>query len=262
MAVLIAVYAGLLGTAFGSFAGLMADRLPVGESVLAKRSHCSNEQCGRELGWFELVPVLSYLWLRGRCRACGVRIPPRLMFVEIGMGALFTITAARYGPTLATVVAAAFIALLFVISLVDWDRSLVLDKLTVFGTVFALLVAPIAPWAAEGIVETWIRAGLGATVGFLVFFPIAFLAPRWLGFGDAKLAGLIGAMVGFPLVGVALWSGVALGGIVGGALLASGVRKRGQHIPFGPCLAGGAVFTFLYGRPFLDWYLELLRTGF
>ena len=109
MAALIAVCAGLVGTAFGSFAGLVADRLPVGESILAKRSHCSNEQCGRELGWFELVPVLSYLWLRGWCRACGVQIPPRLMFVELGMGALFAITAVRYGPTLGAAVAAAFI---------------------------------------------------------------------------------------------------------------------------------------------------------
>ena len=184
------------------------------------------------------------------------------MFVEIGMGALFAITAVRYGPTLGTAVAAAFIALLLVISLVDWDRSLVLDKLTVPGTVFALAVAPIAPWAAEGIVETWMRAGLGATVGFLVLLPISLLAPRWLGFGDTKLAALIGAMVGFPLVGVALWSGAVIGGIVGGVLLASGLRKRGQHIPFGPYLAGGAAFTFLYGPPFLDWYLKSLRTGF
>jgi leader peptidase (prepilin peptidase)/N-methyltransferase len=96
----------------------------------------------------------------------------------------------------------------------------------------------------------------------LAFFPISVLAPRWLGFGDVNLAGLIGAMVAFPLIGVALWSGVVLGGIVGGVLLASGVRKRGQHIPFGPYLAGGAVVTFFYGRAFLDWYLELLRTGF
>jgi leader peptidase (prepilin peptidase)/N-methyltransferase len=184
------------------------------------------------------------------------------MFVEIGMGALFAITAVRYGPTPGTALVAAFIALLLVISLIDWDRSLVLDKLTVPGTVFAVALAPIAPWAVEGVVEAWTRAGLGATVGFFAFFPISFLAPRWLGFGDVKLAGLIGAMVGFPLVGVALWSGVVLGGFVGGVVLASGVRKRGQHIPFAPYLAGGAAFSFLYGRPFLDWYLALLRIGF
>jgi leader peptidase (prepilin peptidase)/N-methyltransferase len=184
------------------------------------------------------------------------------MFVEIGMGVLFASATVRYGPTLGTALVAAFTVWLLVISLIDWDRSLVLDKLTVPGAVFALAIAPVAPWATEGAIEAWTRAGVGAAVGFLAFFPISVLAPRWLGFGDVNLAGLIGAMVAFPLIGVALWSGVVLGGIVGGVLLASGVRKRGQHIPFGPYLAGGAVVTFFYGRAFLDWYLELLRTGF
>ena len=140
MNVLIAVYAGLVGTAFGSFAGLVADRLSAGESIVARRSHCSNDRCGHELGWLELVPALSYLWLRGRCRACGVRIPPRLMFVEIGMGVLFASATVRYGPTLGTALVAAFTVWLLVISLIDWDRSLVLDKLTVPGAAYSPIV--------------------------------------------------------------------------------------------------------------------------
>ena len=262
MMLLIAAYLGLVGTAFGSFVGLVADRLPDGKTIFAKRSHCSNERCGHELGLGELVPVASYLWLQGRCRVCGVRIPSRLLFVEIGMGVLFGAIGLRYGLAPETAVVAGYAALLLVISLIDWDRALVLDKLTVPGAVLAIAFAPLAPWAVEGVADSWIRAVTGAVVGFLVLFPISFLAPKWMGFGDVKLAGLIGGMSGFPLVGVALWSGTVLGGLVGAALLVTGVRKRREAIPFAPYLAAGGVIALLYGRPLLDWYLELVRTGF
>jgi leader peptidase (prepilin peptidase)/N-methyltransferase len=262
MTLVAAVYAGLMGMALGSFGGLVADRSPGGESIFAKRSQCSNDRCGHVLGWAELVPVLSYVWLRGRCRACGTRIPPRLVFVEIGMGFVFAAVAIRYGLSPGTSFVCAAATLLLVISLIDWDHSLILDKLTAPGVIMAIGFAPFAPWATDGAADAWIGSATGVAVGFLALFPISFFAPNWLEFGDVKLAGLIGGMTGFPLVGVAIWSGIVFGGVVGATLLVTRIRKRGQHIPFGPYMAVGGLGALMYGRSFLDWYLELLRTGF
>ncbi|MBI4307663.1 MAG: prepilin peptidase [Chloroflexi bacterium] len=254
---LLVAYAGMMGLAVGSFLGLVADRLPRGESIVTARSRCGS--CGRVLAWWELVPVISYLALGGRCSGCRARIPMRLLAVEVGTGALFAATSLRYGASLETVVTLAFLSLLGTIALVDLEEHLVLDVLVYPGALLALALAPATAWAAPGaLLASWGGALLGGAVGFGVLLAIYLASRGGMGAGDVKLAGLIGLMTGFPGVLVSLFVGFVAGGLVGATLLLLGLRGRKDAIPYGPYLAVGAAVSLLFGTAIIEWYLGLL----
>lgn len=252
----LTLYLGIGGLAVGSFLALVADRLPRGEPIVATRSHCA--YCGKVLTWWELVPVLSYLGLRGRCSRCRARIPLRLPLVEVGTGLLFLLVGLRYGLSPATAVSLAYVSLLIVISLIDLQEKLILNVLVYPGVALALAAAPLAPWAPPGALEAWGSALLGGGVGALLLLGVYLASRGGMGAGDVKMAGLVGFMAGFPLVLVSLFVGVVAGGLVGLALLLLRLKGRKDAIPFGPFLALGATAGLLYGPAILDWYLGLL----
>lgn len=253
---IIVAYLTLVGFAVGSFLALVADRLPRNESVVGARSHC--EVCDRRLNWWELVPVLSYVGLRGRCYNCRTPIPFRLPAVEIGTGLLFALAGVLYGVTLTTATTLAFVSLLIAISLIDLDRKLILNKLVFPGAVVALAVAPWAPWSSGMPIDAWVSSLLGGAVGFGLLLVIYLISRGGMGAGDVKLAGLMGLMTGFPGIGAALFVGFVSGGLIGVLLLLLRLRGRRDVIPYGPYLSLGAVVALFYGEPLLEWYLGLL----
>ncbi|MCH8847473.1 MAG: prepilin peptidase [Chloroflexi bacterium] len=259
------VFAFFIGTAVGSFVNVVADRLPAGQSLVRPGSHCP--VCDTHLRAFDLVPVLSYVWLRARCRYCGAAIPRRLPLVEAGTGLLFALAAASFGLSAAFAAAAVVLGLLVAITIIDLEHGLILDKVVLPASVAALLMAPLWPLVGvereffpgfldwPGPVESLASSLAGGVAGFVFFLAIVFLRPGGMGGGDVKLGGLLGLLLGLAGVVIAVWVAVVAGGVVAAALLVLGKRGRKSEMPFGPFLAGGAAVALLAGSQVQSWYL-------
>jgi leader peptidase (prepilin peptidase)/N-methyltransferase len=243
--VLTLVYA-VLGAAIGSFLNVCIDRLPRGGSVVAPPSAC--EACGRRLAPLEMVPVISYLALRGRCRTCGAPITPRSPIVEAATALIFGLIWLRFGQSLQTILVSAYASYLVVTLVIDLEHHRILNKLTYPAIIVALVVAPFVP--NRSLVETL----AGGVIGFGVLGLIAIVYPGGMGMGDVKLGAFIGLAVGLPGVLLALYLSFVLGGLITGILWLARIVGRRDPIAFGPFLAIGALATLLYGEPLLHWW--------
>jgi len=247
----------ILGLAVGSFLNVCIDRLPRNESIVNPPSHCP--VCQQKLTAKDLIPVFSYLRLRGRCRYCQAAIPRRLFWVELATAVIFALLYWHYGLSPALGIMAFYACLFTIIFVVDLEHGLILNKVVYPGMVVALLLAlyPL-PWLNEPMGMRIAYTALGGAIGFGIFLLIALVSRGGMGWGDVKLAALIGLATGFPLVIVAIIMAAILGGIVAVALVIAKKRKRRQTIPFGPFLAVAAMVTLLWGSNILNWYLGLM----
>lgn len=251
---MVLLYA-VLGLAFSSFLNVCIDRLPGRASIVSPPSHCP--ACGRRLTPLDLIPLISYLLLRGRCRYCGAPIPRRVLLVESVTGLLFVLLWYRagsppYGLSLRLLLATLYTCFFIVIFFIDLEHQLVLNRVIYPAIVVALLAIPLTPNhdAAE-------LLGGGA-IGFGLLFLIAFIYPAGMGMGDVKLATFIGLVVGFPSVFAALLISFVTGGLIGGGLLLTGLKGRKDPIPFAPFLVAGGMVAMLYGQQIIDWYVRYL----
>jgi len=256
--VLTAVFA-LLGTAIGSFLNVCIDRLPIGKSVVHTASHC--DACQQRLSPRDLVPVFSYLWLRGRCRYCQAYIPQRIFWVEIGSGLLLAFLYWHYGLSVELAVIAFYCYLFIVLGVIDLEHQLILNKITYPAAAVALIISVFIPSIGSTDVSLpWseiANGAIGGAIGLIFLLIPALIYRGGMGWGDVKMAALIGLVTGFPLVFVALFMGVILGGLVAGLLLLLRIKKRKEAIPFGPFLSLATIATLLWGSNILDWYLGL-----
>jgi leader peptidase (prepilin peptidase)/N-methyltransferase len=233
--------------ALGSFLNVVAARLPEHRSLVRPPSSCL--ACGHEIAWYDNVPVVSYLVLRGRCRSCGVRISPRYLAVELLTAILIAGCFLAFGFTGEAFVASFFCAVLVVLSAIDLERRILPDVITL--PAFAIVLAAQIALDPGSTVE-WVGAALGASL----FLFLALLAyPKGMGMGDVKLALLLGAMLG-KAVSVGLMLGMLSALVVGLVLIARhGPAARKMAIPFGPFLAFGSIVALFWGDAILDWYL-------
>lgn len=247
----------LLGLEIGSFLNVCIDRLPREESIVKPPSHC--EACGHRLAAKDLIPLFSYLWLRGRCRYCRASIPGKLFYVELVSGVIYAFLYWKYGLTPELGAMIFYAALFTIIFMVDLEKNVILNKVVYPAMVIAVIlgvlgIQPELPqWPVEGIANI----AMGGGVGFLFFFVVAMASRGGMGWGDVKLAGLIGLATGFPMVLVAIVLGAVLGGIAGVVLMA--VKKKGMKslIPFGPFLSVATMVTLIWGGDMLNWYAGL-----
>ena len=246
-----AVLFAVLGLAVGSFLNVCIDRLPRGGSLLRPASHC--DKCGYRLMPADMVPLFSYIWLRGRCRICGAAIPRRVPVVEAITGLTFLFLWWHYGPTVRLPLSLLYSALLLVIFFVDLEHRLVLGVVVYPAIVLALALSPL--WPGLGLVRALEGGALGAA---LIFLP-HLVYPKGMGLGDVQLAAFMGLVTGFPNVVVAFILASLSGGLVAIFLLVARLRKRKDAIPFCPFLATAIWVTMLWGRPLLDWYLGLFQ---
>ena len=240
--------AAVLGAVFGSFLNVVAYRLPRGESLSRPRSRCPG--CLTPVRPYDNVPVLSWLLLRGRCRACREPISARYPLVEAGTGALCALVVLAKGPDEDALLGLALVLLLVPVALIDLDHQIIPNRLMLIGAALApTLVLLTAP---DALVEH-----LVAAVAAGGFFLVAVLAyPRGMGMGDVKLAFVLGLFLGRD-VGPALLVALIAGTLVGAAVIArKGVAEgRRTKVPFGPFLALGAVVALFAGEAMLEWYL-------
>ena len=252
-----------IGASVGSFINVAVDRLPNELSIVRPRSYC--DSCKRTLANFDMVPVLSYLWLRGRCRYCKASVPVRVFITEIATSLLFVLLYLIYGFGLGFLVISAMVSLMLIVALIDLEHGLILNRVIYPAIVALLLLAPFWPelgisrefFGIEGLLGSLLNslaAGFGA---FLIFFIIFLVYPKGMGGGDPKLAGVVGLSVGFPGVLVALWIAVVAGGVLAIFLLAFRKKGRKDAIPFGPFLAFSAIITFMGGSEILARYREI-----
>lgn len=268
----VAFLFGLLG---GSFLNVVIHRLPRGESVVRPRSRCPS--CGHGITALENVPVLSWLFLRGRCRACGVRISARYPAVELATGGVFAAIAFVHGPRPETLALLVFAGLLIGAAAIDFDHHIIPDELSVGGLLAGLVLAPAAG-VLEGapVKDALLQSVAGAALGFSSLWIVGFLHarlsalagrtfPHWpeegqgfptprsldywtwfpgMGFGDVKLAAMIGAFLG-PLGVIEAIVLSAVAGLLLGLGWMAYRREWNAPFGFGPALALGALLVVL-----------------
>ena len=247
MTAILAVPTGMI---LGSFATVVAHRVPRGESIVMGRSRCPS--CGATIAAYDNVPVLSWLMLRGQCRRCGERISPRYPLTELAMAALFAATVLILGTDDLGQLALglALCALLVTVTLTDLERRVIPNPVLLIG---ALVGAGIAAATDPASLPERALAATGAG-GFL--FCVALAYPRGMGMGDVKLVAVMGLYLG-RAVAPALLVGFAAGALVGLVLIArQGASARKRAIPFGPFLALGGIVGLWYGDAIVDWYLD------
>jgi leader peptidase (prepilin peptidase)/N-methyltransferase len=263
----------LLGLCIGSFLNVVIHRLPrmlergwklesaelLGVKVdepeaitLSKpRSRCPS--CGHPIAWHENIPVLSWLWLRGRCSACKTRISARYPFVELLTGGLFALVAWRFGPTPTALLWCGFVAVLVALAGIDWDTTFLPDNLTL-PLLWAGLVASALGWTIPLGDAVW-----GATAGYLSLWSVYWLfklttGKEGMGFGDFKLLAALGAWLGLKMVLPIVLAASVIGAVVGIGMKLSANLREGRYVPFGPFLAGAGLLVMLAGsNRVLDW---------
>lgn len=246
---------GVLGLLVGSFLNVVIYRVPRDESVVRPRSHCP--ECGTQLAERDNIPVISWLLLHGKCRTCGTPISARYPLIEALTGALFAAVAARFGFDWALPAFLLFTASLIALSAIDLETYRLPKKI-----VYPSLIAGAVLLAGAGLLSHDMRgiaeAAAGAMLAWLVLLVIHLISPKGMGFGDVRLAALIGMYLGWielPAVGVGLFLAFLFASVIGVGLMIAGRRGRKDRVPFGPFLALGAMATVFFGEVILNGYL-------
>lgn len=240
--------AALLGLVIGSFLNVVVARLPERRSLWAPRSACPG--CRAPLAWYDNVPLLSFAFLRGRCRACRMRIPWRYPIVEAATGALFGGAFARFGPAPELVAALLLLGALVAITAIDLRHQIIPDAITLPGIATGLL----ASLATKHVPV--IDSLLGIALGGGLFLVIILVSGGGMGGGDMKLGAMLGAFLGWKVTLLTLFFAVLLGGSFAIVLLLSGLRGRKDPVPFGPFLALGGTVGVFGGEELVAWYLS------
>jgi leader peptidase (prepilin peptidase) / N-methyltransferase len=254
MEILLLVYAGVVGACVGSFLNVCVYRWPEDRSVVSPPSTCP--ACGARIKWYDNVPVLGWLWLRGKCRACGNRISVQYPLVELFTALLWVMAFWRDGLSWQSLGTALFFTILLGIALSDARTYIIPDQFTIGGTVLGLALS-FAPGGLDPL-----DAFMGAAAGFALLWLVAVLG-EWafkkeaMGGGDIKMMAMVGAFLG-PL-GVLLT--VFLGALFGTLIFAPISLKTGKLVPFGIFLALGAAITEPFGHAMIDWYVRSFLGG-
>ena len=239
----------VLGLVIGSFASVVAHRVPRKESVVGGRSKCPS--CGAQIKAYDNIPLVSWLLLRGRCRACGERISARYPLLELALGLLYVAVYLVFEDDAAEVVlGCVFVTMLAIVTLTDLEHRIIPNVVLIAGVIGALAI--VIPTDPDSLPERGIAAA--AAGGFLLVAALAYSGG--MGMGDVKLAAVMGLYLG-RAVAPALLSAFVIGGLVGISLLIRhGAEARKRAIPFGPYLAAGGVVGLLAGDEIVDWYLD------
>ncbi|WP_068983042.1 MULTISPECIES: prepilin peptidase [Lysinibacillus] len=238
----------LFGFVLGSFFNVVGLRIPIKGSIFRPPSHCIH--CKRKLTVLDLIPVLSYMFLGGKCRSCGQKISGIYPLMELITGILFALAYWKLGFSAEFFVALLLISLLVIIVVSDFAYMLIPDKILLFFLpllIIGRLISPLSPW--------W-DSIVGAVVGFCILYSIAALSRGGMGGGDIKLFFLLGLVLGTIHTLLTLFVSAVIGMIVGIVVLK--VRRQGRKtpIPFGPSIALAGIVVYFYGDALMNWYFE------
>ncbi len=249
------LFAFLFGAMVGSFLNVCIHRLPKEESIVTPRSRCP--ACQSPIRAWDNVPLLSFLLLQGRCRACGHPISWRYPLVEGLTALLFVLTVERFGVTLKSAFLLTFLCGLVVVSFIDLDHQIIPNAITLPGIPLGLIGGLLVrdPPLVDRLIGTLAGAGF---LYLVLFYGGVLYGQEAMGEGDLNLIALVGAFLGWKAVVVTILIACVVGSAVGLGLMAVKRLGRRQHIPFGPFLALGAVVGLFWGERLLGWYLRFL----
>ena len=237
----------VIGTFMGSFVGLLTWRIPRDQQWVKGRSVCAS--CGHELGALDLVPIWSYVFLRGRCRYCHAPIGARNLWVEVITGLLLAGIGWRLGWSLTAVKFGVMTVLALAVGVIDFETGLVPDALVLPGAAIGVAFGAFSAWSGV------LSALGGAAIGAALFALIILLSRGGMGWGDATLGLMLGAFLGWQLAIVFLTLAFIIGACAGVVLMVFFKKKGKDSMPFGPAMAVGAYITALVGNNLASWYL-------
>jgi leader peptidase (prepilin peptidase) / N-methyltransferase len=244
----------IYGVILGSFYNVVGLRVPIKKSIITPPSACST--CGKQLKASELIPVLSFIFQKGKCRGCQSRISLIYPTFEMLTGILFATAPLFIGWSGELVVVLTLISMFMIIIVSDINYMLIPDKILIwFAGIFLLerIIWPLTPW--------W-DSLLGACTGFLLLLIVALVSKGGMGGGDIKLYALIGFVLGLKLVLLSFFLSTLFGAVIGGLALLLKIVKRKEPIPFGPFIAAGTLTAYYWGSDLIDLYLRFLYQGF
>ncbi|MDD5482783.1 MAG: prepilin peptidase [Kiritimatiellae bacterium] len=264
--VFYSIIAFILGTCIGSFANVCIYRMPLGRSVIVPRSHCPD--CGALIAWFDNIPLLSLLFLGGRCRACTGEISRRYFLVELLTGALFLVVFLRYGFDVRTLVYWLVATGLIIATFIDFDYMIIPDQITIGGIFAGLLISIVFP-QLHGVnthAESFRTAFVGMLIGGMSLWLVGELGrlafrKEAMGMGDVKLLAALGAFLGWQAVVFTIMIASLAGALAGLAMVLCGRKGMGSKIPFGPYLALAAIVWMAGGSDWWSAYLGWLRSA-
>jgi leader peptidase (prepilin peptidase)/N-methyltransferase len=251
---MLSLFALLTGLLVGSFLNVCICRLPKGESVVFPPSHCPH--CDYRIRWYDNIPLVSYLLLRGKCRGCGMRISLQYPLVELLNGLLTLALFLRFGPTLAFLVLFLFCSALVVITFIDLEHQIIPDEISLPGIVIGFICSFFLPG------HSWLNSLLGILLGggslLLVAYGYQWLTGKeGMGGGDIKLLAMMGAFLGWKSILFIIFASSLVGSVIGITIMLVQKKDSKLAIPFGPYLAFGAVLYIFYGRQIIHWYLNM-----
>jgi leader peptidase (prepilin peptidase)/N-methyltransferase len=272
---LIHYFYAVLGLVIGSFLNVCIYRIPLGKSIVRPRSSCT--RCGGQIPFYDNIPVLSWILLRGKCRFCGVAISIQYPFVELLTGAAFLVCGLQWNFTPPTFVNSLFLSVIIILIFTDYHHRILPNVLTLTGAAAGILLSPFQDPAvymdvlsvrianrfefpANETALPWAGAVSGAIIGGGILLVIGFgyqkLRKRQgLGMGDVKMMAMVGAFLGWRLTFLTIFAGSFLGLLVGIYLIIFHKQTFQAKLPFGVFLGIGAALALFYGLAFLDWYL-------
>jgi len=251
----IQIFAFIFGAAIGSFLNVCIYRIPLKKSIVSPPSACP--QCGRQLPFYDNIPILSYILLRGRCRGCGVSFSIRYPVVELLTALLAVVVYAAFGPTVESIVFFVFVAALIVITFIDLGYQIIPDVISLPGIAVGLLASFFL--IVPGVVNSLIGIIVGGGLLYLVATSYYLVTGReGMGGGDIKLLAMIGAFLGWKGVIVTIFAGSLVGAVLGSIIMAVTGRSTKYAVPFGPFLALGAVIYLFAGERLIDIYMTNL----
>src|SRR5215831_15779081 len=266
----------VLGLVIGSFLNVVIIRLPQGSSISLPRSRCPN--CKELIHWYDNIPILSYVLLRGRCRRCKKRISARYPLVEALSGVIGVLLYLKFGLTIEWAILLAFSASLIVLAFIDLDHRILPDRITLNGIWIGILVSVYLAQPSPLVSRLFRTAGieganprvvalvgslLGAVVGGGLLWGVAeaYLRLRGIegmGFGVVKMMAMVGAFLGAPLALLTIMMGSLLGSIIGLLFIRMAGKTRQYELPFGTFLSFAGIMAILYGEDLVRWYVEHL----
>jgi leader peptidase (prepilin peptidase)/N-methyltransferase len=258
------VLAGILvfvfGCVLGSFLNVVRYRLPRRMGIVGGRSKCP--KCKETIAWYDNVPIVSYVLLRGRCRSCGWRIPATYVVIEVATGLSFLLVWIEFGLPQA-IAYWVLASLLIACAGIDLDKGIIPDKLTLpgIGIGFIFAVTLLRAGAGIGHAALWSLLGMLAGGGSLFLVGVLYKAARkveGMGGGDVKLMAMVGAFLGFKPALLTIFLGSIFGGIVGIAVMRKSGKGMQASVPFGVFLAPAAIVCMLWGNRLIEAYLRLL----
>ena len=240
----------IIGLCIGSFLNVCIYRIPKEESIVFPSSHCKS--CVQELKYYELIPIVIYIFLRGKCIKCKSKISIKYPLIEILNGLLYLLLFIKYGLSFNFIFYCLLVSLLIVISIIDLESKYVYSSTTIVGVLLAIIYIIIGAYLGEVKI---LNNLLGGLIGYGIIFLIIILTGG-MGEGDADIAGICGLFVGIKGVLVALFLAIILGGIFASIVLLLKIKDRKSEIAFGPYIAIGTLIWILIGQKILTLYVS------